>query len=143
MRIRSYLLRLDSLALGLLHGLLHGSFGLDDESAKSSGVLSARQTRANRVRAALAPRGLPTRRGGTRTFAAAVGSFLVVVLFLTPTGLAPLTTGVFLVLVVLLRVMVGAVSTVAKMRGLELPVAERVPSRGMLEKFQIISLIDG
>ena len=75
----------------------------------------------------------------TRTFAPAVGSFLVVVLFLTPTGLAPLTVGVFLVLVVLLRVMVGAVSTVGKMRGLELPVAERVPSRGMLKKFQIIS----
>ena len=66
------------------------------------------------------------------TLVAAAGSFLVVFFLVTPVGLAPLTTGVFLVLVAFLRVIAGAVSTVGKMRGLELPVAERVPSRGIM-----------
>ena len=71
----------------------------------------------------------------SRTLVAVVGSFLVTAFFLvTPVGLAPLTAGTFFVLalVVFLRVMAGAVSTVGKMRGLELPVAERVPSRGIM-----------
>lgn len=62
--------------------------------------------------------------------AAALGSFLV--FFVTPVGLEALGAAVvFLVLVAFLRVIVGAVSTVWKTRGLEWPVCERVPSRAI------------
>lgn len=50
----------------------------------------------------------------------------------TPAGLAALVLGAALGLVVVLRLVTGAVSTVSKTRGLELPVCERVPSRGMM-----------
>lgn len=66
-------------------------------------------------------------------------SFLAGVFFVTPTGFAPLTlaaVGSWVVVVVVLgfvaRLMAGAVSTVSKTRGLELPVAERVPSRAIV-----------
>lgn len=52
----------------------------------------------------------------------------------TPTGLAP----AFLVVVVFVRgfrSIAGDVSTVWKTRGLELPVADRVPSRAILVMF--------
>lgn len=51
-------------------------------------------------------------------------------LFATPVGFAPVVLVVVLALG--LRLIVGAVSTVAKTRGVELPVADRVPSRAMV-----------
>lgn len=54
--------------------------------------------------------------------------FLVLV---TPTGLEP--AGFVVVLALGLRVIAGAVSGVSKTRGLELPVAERVPSRAIVQ----------
>lgn len=48
------------------------------------------------------------------------------------TGLVVVVAGVFLVLGLMLRLMVGSVSTGVKTRGLEWPVADRVPSRGIL-----------
>lgn len=66
------------------------------------------------------------------------GAFFLV----TPVGFAPLILAVselvvlvvsdLLVLGLVVRLMAGAVSTAWKMRGLELPVAERVPSRAMI-----------
>lgn len=72
--------------------------------------------------------------------------FLGAVVFLTPTGLLPAAVDVvvaagvvavadFVLGAAAVRLMAGAVSTVWKTRGLELPVAERVPSRGILGFF--------
>lgn len=71
----------------------------------------------------------------TPSFLGAAVFFLV-----TPVGFAAFTLGAGLVAVVgdfftlglVLRLMAGAVSMVWKTRGLELPVADRVPSRGIL-----------
>lgn len=69
------------------------------------------------------------RRGGIqqqRTFLTTLLSFLgAAVFFVTPVGFAP----AFLVAGFLL--IVGAVSTCWKTRGVELPVADRVPSRAI------------
>lgn len=78
----------------------------------------------------------------TPSFLGAAAFFLV-----TPVGFAALTLGPGLVVVdavvavgdffagaalgLVVRLMAGAVSTVWKTRGLELPVADRVPSRGI------------
>lgn len=71
----------------------------------------------------------------TPSFLGTVDFFLV-----TPVGFAAFTLGPGLVLAVgdfftldlVVRLIAGAVSTVWKTRGLELPVADRVPSRGIL-----------
>ena len=71
--------------------------------------------------------GIPQR----RTFITTLLSFLVAGVFLvTPVGFAP----AFLVAGFLL--IVGAVSTCWKTRGLELPVADRVPSRAIATDFR-------
>lgn len=69
--------------------------------------------------------------------------FLGAAVFLTPTGLLPAAVDVvvaaagvvavagFVLGAAVVRLIAGAVSTVWKTRGLELPVAERVPSRGI------------
>ena len=79
------------------------------------------------------------RRGGELrqlTFLTTPGSFLAGAFFLvTPAGFLALRASVtfFLVLglVLFLRVVAGAVSMMGKTRGLEWPVADRVPSRGI------------
>lgn len=70
-------------------------------------------------------------------FFATVLSFFGAAFLVTPVGLAPFAGAALgssaaagLGLVVLLTA--GAVSTTGKTRGLELPVDDRVPSRGML-----------
>lgn len=78
----------------------------------------------------------------TPSFFGAAAFFLV-----TPVGLAAFTLGAgfatavaagFLALGLVVRLIAGAVSMVSKTRGLELPVADRVPSRGILA-FNVIT----
>lgn len=66
---------------------------------------------------------------------AATPFFFAGVFLVTPAGLLETAVdsaaGFLTVLGLVVRLMAGAVSTVSKTRGLELPVAERVPSRAI------------
>jgi hypothetical protein len=71
-------------------------------------------------------------------------SFLAGAFFLvTPAGFAPLTAAAtfFLGLLLFLRVVAGAVSTVGKIRGLEWPVWDRVPSRAITPICAVVVLL--
>lgn len=70
---------------------------------------------------------------GFAAFALATGLVVVVV--------AVVAVGDFFALGLVVRLMAGAVSTVWKTRGLELPVADRVPSRGIFASGQVGNLV--
>ena len=72
---------------------------------------------------------------GAHTFFTTAGSFFGAPLFFAAglaAALLALVSGASFFLVVLVRLITGAVSTVGRTRGLALPVDERVPSRAIL-----------
>lgn len=73
---------------------------------------------------------------GQLTLATAPSFLGATFFFVTPvgfTGFVVDSTAGFLAFGFVVRLIAGAVSTVAKTRGRELPVADRVPSRGILD----------